>query len=1407
MITSFDYYKQIESPDMYLCNPDQKLIGAINTLNRHVALRFNDLSELTFTVPKNINKENDYEMVATKRLIFIDKIGWFQIISVVENTEGEVVSKTVTAESHQTMFKNKGFVTEGRVYMFYNPNDPLDSRYDSSNVAAIPSVVGQLHQQLGIKVALNNSEITPTEDKVDWTITWIDPSLKFSAVSYNAMYEALEGASNICRSFEENTEQFGYDFIINNVEIAFGVVFEFDFLYHTISIKPLEEITKPTDIYLSFDNVMNSMSVSENSEDIVTVLTCSGSELDIRTVNPMGTNYICNFDYYAKRISDDGKIPYPWMSEELISALEDWKEEFEKWQTHDDARTNHTRSYSELTAELQRLYSEKLVFDEAITKSNLQLQTLFAARDQYLSKSSATKIEGEDGEEWIGSAPVIVETVDGETKSLLSTSGYYNAFFNGTANITGYKSQPNVVKRENKFAYDFSGIESKTGSANSLIAGYMQDLEENELAELENLYLYFTDDSSTESFCKLNVKSEVGVAKDVNENIVSFIQTAGEAWTAKTGTVELQGITFSISRTTATGAISVASGGSAIITFTSNSYFVYNNLRFYVTIGSDGIVSLYCFYVSGFDRYTTYTKLTGDSGWCSLWENYINNTLVTESDDYAEDIQAIQDEMAYINAQCNVQTYIKNKSQALYNELSNYWIEGSYNNDNLAVLDTTTMDERIELAKELMETAEQDLIRSSQPQFSLSVTAINFIKLIQFRGFTSQLELGRTITVEKTEDVLYAPALLSMEYDLDDVGSFSLTFSNAAKVDETMMTYAELLQETSSVSRTVSSNWLNLTEYARNKDSLKKLTEAPLDRTLRAAQRNMAAQAFIVDETGILGRKYDDDSHTSFLPEQIRIINNTILFTQDNWETAALALGKIQYGEGQEAYGLVADVLVGNLMLSSQMVITNGDDDNSILLNDTGILIKHEGENVFVADTSGNLEITGIIHATGGEIGALTINEDGSIVANYFSVTANGEVTATKGNIGALTINLDGSIFSQNEKFLVSSDGLLTASGANISGHIDAETGTIGAFTITSDGLDSEHIKLNSQSIFFPTQSVFNLSNDVTIYSEDTVSYIATSGNRDFEIKNIGGAGVRFKANPADETVYQAVNLTNIKLRCETYEEDLGEGYYSTDYYYYLDFNWSISNGGILLNPMSFTIYLRLTYDYPGTIFGIGAYTESRTVAINFDIPALTNSGSFSKDTGERGKSSYYTWHGVSKTNSTTNSNYSFSNISFENIAIQSTNNILYSLGSFCPNTTATSSSGYLLGDDSHVWRTVRAYTASITTSDRREKNDIKLLSDKHEEFFDGLNPVTFVYEHADSGRTHLGFIAQDVEEALLNAGLTTMEFAGVCIGNDENKTYGLRYEEFIALNTSQIQKLKSRVSELEKQIKELKGE
>ena len=138
-------------------------------------------------------------------------------------------------------------------------------------------------------------------------------------------------------------------------------------------------------------------------------MSCNGSDIDIRTVNPMGTNYIANFEYYKKRRSDDGAIEYPWMSKELIDALNDWEIEFEKWQHDDQGRTGHTKSYSTLVKEIQALYVDKAKSDADIQYANLKLTDLQVARDQY--------INGDD-EPLDGEGYVTAETVNVGNKSL-----------------------------------------------------------------------------------------------------------------------------------------------------------------------------------------------------------------------------------------------------------------------------------------------------------------------------------------------------------------------------------------------------------------------------------------------------------------------------------------------------------------------------------------------------------------------------------------------------------------------------------------------------------------------------------------------------------------------------------------------------------------------------------------------------------------------------------------------------------------------------------------------------------------------------------------------------------------------------------------------------------------------------
>ena len=111
----------------------------------------------------------------------------------------------------------------------------------------------------------------------------------------------------------------------------------------------------------------------------------------------------------------------------------------------------------------------------------------------------------------------------------------------------------------------------------------------------------------------------------------------------------------------------------------------------------------------------------------------------------------------------------------------------------------------------------------------------------------------------------------------------------------------------------------------------------------------------------------------------------------------------------------------------------------------------------------------------------------------------------------------------------------------------------------------------------------------------------------------------------------------------------------------------------------------------------------------------------------------------------------------------------------------------------------------SITvTSDRNAKNGISDISERYSGMFDALKPRLYKYNDGTSGRLHTGFIAQEVEEAALTAGISREEFAALCISDEgkEGESWGLRYEEFIALNTYEIQKLKKRLSELESLIK-----
>lgn len=117
------------------------------------------------------------------------------------------------------------------------------------------------------------------------------------------------------------------------------------------------------------------------------------------------------------------------------------------------------------------------------------------------------------------------------------------------------------------------------------------------------------------------------------------------------------------------------------------------------------------------------------------------------------------------------------------------------------------------------------------------------------------------------------------------------------------------------------------------------------------------------------------------------------------------------------------------------------------------------------------------------------------------------------------------------------------------------------------------------------------------------------------------------------------------------------------------------------------------------------------------------------------------------------------------------------------------------LGDSSHAWKQLYLASPIISSSDRRRKAEISYELERYDAVFDALKPASFLLLRHEGDGKHVGFVAQDVEEALSSAGLERGDLAALVYEDD---VYALRYEEFIPLCVRQIQQLKARVAALE---------
>lgn len=1291
MKLTFDYYHNLENIDLRLCNPDERELFPLPGKNRNLVLRFNDLSELTFDVYSSTTLSDGtvvdleaYDYIRTKRLVYATNIGWFQIANVTEEDDGKCKYKSVTAQSYQSIFKNKGFMSEERVYCFYNPNDPYDDRYDSKQADSIPSVLGQMYKQLGIKQALSQGQEEPAIPYEDWTITYIPSSLIYG------------GANSVCRTFKENAT-FGYDWMVNDVEEAFEVIVLFDFMYKTIHVRLPNSVSEKADVLYTFNGLMKSVEVSEDADDIVTVLNCNGDNCDITAVNPTGANYICDFSYYMD------KVNHRWMSAELIAKLERWKADCDA----------EKQSYESLIQRLRGYYKNQTECKTDLQAASLSLQNLKNAQAErgVLGSGTAGNLCGTE----------VVENVKSGKSSLETASEYCKSPFSGSAVVTAYQNAPTFD--ENTGGWQFSGA-SKSGTADSIVADNMASN-----GSSATTYWYFSDVSDRSSYCKL--KSRASVNKD-----------------------------------------------SPSVSYSCDGFDRYIAYRYPMIQEGSGTI-VYCDDIHV---------------WISRWEQVVA-ALNSKNTSLQVNIDATNSSLSVITNKLNILSYFSN-TPTLLRELNCYWIEGDYTNDHIAVLDETTPEEEIDLSNELLSSGYAELSKVCQPRFSFSLESINATKVYEFREQMRALELGKVITIEKEEGLWYYPALLEISISLDDSDIFNMTFANATRLDDWGYTYADLISTSSSTSRQVSANWQNITAYAKEKEKISSLIKEPLDTTLRASFANMVNQEFTVDKNGILGRKRLSVESDAFEKEQMRLLNNTLIFTDDEWETAKTALGKVYYtddnGRLATAYGLIAETIIGSLIMGEKLQIKNKNSTVEIGADGISILgVRDDGTKdvVFSAKTDGALKINVAASKdiASGTTHSFSYDERGNLILSYqgeqpgYFINSNGDLILTYANDKPdIWSDENGYVLTSDESFVSSfAHGALSttidAGGtweskfkiddqvvsslyfdfANnrfvFDGHVVAGSGEIGKCRIVDGKLQvpaaNVNGTLNAAVIALPKSlSATPIVDGTTLSGEGLTVGSVADGEREYNY----GMQVR------PDGIYALKSADGWKCIIENGGTIGGLAGYLVD-------GWTFDT----LAPAGLAYWFGGDFDNDGDPT-LGYFTGHFKIAKSLLVGEIGRPDKI--DTADMGKRLKF---------------------STDEIALLYGENTPYKI-------TLEPTYGEFIG----TWRTNGS--AWISSSDARLKNTIEDFTDEHDILFDNLHPRTYKWNDGTSDRTHSGFIAQEVVEAVEKAGLTTKDFAAVVNfldedGNDDG--WGLRYEELISINTWQIQTLKARVAELERKL------
>lgn len=297
-------------------------------------------------------------------------------------------------------------------------------------------------------------------------------------------------------------------------------------------------------------------------------------------------------------------------------------------------------------------------------------------------------------------------------------------------------------------------------------------------------------------------------------------------------------------------------------------------------------------------------------------------------------LDIIADIQDAIRVELNIQNYLTDQQ---WTELSYYRREDQYQNSNY-ISDGLNDSEIIERAQQFLDVANKEIVKAATLQHTISASLKNLLLIPEFFNLQHKFKTGNWIRL-KVDEKVYRLRMTNWAIDYNEIEDLDVEFSDVVRSGNIISDVESILSKSRSIATTYDYTARQADKGDDAANTVKIYRDYGIDFSQVKAIVSRGNTNIVYDDDGILLQKIDDNET---LPEQARIYNNGIYITKDAWRTVSTGLGHFSYkdpetGETVDTYGIVADTVIGKLILGENLKIYS--DSGKLEMGDDGLKV------------------------------------------------------------------------------------------------------------------------------------------------------------------------------------------------------------------------------------------------------------------------------------------------------------------------------------------------------------------------------------------------------------------------------------------------------------------------------------